>query len=425
MIMNKLYSDADIIVRRAIEANMPQAAVRNALEGRVFTKNLYLVAIGKAAWNMANAACTALGSQIKKGIVITKYEHCLGEIPNMEIIEAGHPLSDDNTILGTQKAIELAKSLTAEDELLFLISGGGSALFEAPLPGISLEDIVDINSQLLACGADIVEINMIRKRLSGVKAGRFAGLAKPASVFTVVLSDVLGDRLDSIASGPAFPDMSTTEDAQAVIDKYGLKLTAAMKTQLKQETPKKVDNVESVITGSVRTLCNDTAKIAAELGYTPHILCSGMNCEAREAGRLMASVARQVGDGGSCGEGDGGYSFKRPCAIILGGETVVHLKGKGKGGRNQELALAAAEGIAGMRDTLLFSFGSDGTDGPTDAAGGMVDGNTMAQLKAKGLNVNKILDDNDAYHGLKAIDRLIMTGPTGTNVNDVAVILCK
>ena len=415
--MDRLYSDADILVKRAIEANMPQAAVENALKGRSFTKNLYMVAIGKAAWNMAKAAHDALGSQIKKGIVITKYDHCLGDIPNTEIIEAGHPLSDSNTIAGTQKAIDLARSLGEQDELLFLISGGGSALFEAPLEGVSLDDIVAINSQLLACGADIVEINMIRKRLSGVKAGRFANLCKPAKVFTVVLSDVLGDRLDSIASGPAFPDMSTAEDAQNVIDKYGLKLTDTMKKHLSLETPKEIDNVESVITGSVRTLCNVSAEIAKELGYTPHILCSGMSCEAREAGRLMSSMARQIDEGS--------YSFKRPCAIILGGETVVHLKGKGKGGRNQELALAAAEGISGMSDTLILSFGSDGTDGPTDAAGGMVDGETIAQLEAKGLDVNRILDDNDAYNGLKAVDRLIMTGPTGTNVNDAAIILCR
>jgi len=415
--MEQLYRDADTLIKRSIEANLPQAAVQNALAGRRFSKSLYLVAIGKAAWNMAKAAHDALGDRIKRGIVITKYAHSQGDIPGMEIIEAGHPLSDENTIAGTQKAIELARSLGEQDELLFLISGGGSALFEAPLPGVTLEDIVDINSQLLASGADIVEINMIRKRLSGVKAGRFAQLCMPASVFTVVLSDVLGDRLDSIASGPAVPDQSTAADAQTVINKYSLTMTDAMKNHLNQETPKQIDNVETVITGSVRTLCNSAADIAAGLGYTPHILCANMNCEAREAGRLAASIAQQIGDGA--------LSYQRPCAVILGGETVVHLRGKGKGGRNQELALAAAEGIAGMENTLILSFGSDGTDGPTDAAGGMVDGCTIDDFRKKGLNANKILDNNDAYHGLKAIERLIITGPTGTNVNDVAVILCR
>jgi len=417
MAMKKLYQDAQALISKSIEANMPGAAVQNALAGRTFEKNLYLVAIGKAAWSMAKAAHDQLGSQIQGGVVITKYDHALGEIPGLEIIEAAHPLSDENTLRGAEKAIALAQSLGAEDELLFLISGGGSALFERPLPGVSLEDIIDINSQMLSSGADIVEINMIRKRLSSVKAGRFAQMAAPAKVFTIVLSDVLGDRLDSIASGPAAPDMSTVADAQRVVEKYNLKLTPDMQRLLAEETPKSTDNVESVITGSISTLCQSAADIAREMGYTPYVLCSNMNCEARDAGRILASMAAQISNGASC--------FKGPCAVIMGGETVVHLKGKGKGGRNQELALAAAEGISGLEDLLIFSFGSDGTDGPTDAAGGIVDGKTMEQLAQKGLNFHKVLDDNDAYHALQAIDRLIITGPTGTNVNDISVILCK
>jgi len=415
--MEKLYQDAHALITKSIEANLPDAAVRNALKGRSFGKSLYLVAIGKAAWNMAKAAHDELGDQIKRGVVITKYDHGQGEIPNMEVIEAAHPLSDENTLRGTEKAIALAESLGADDELLFLISGGGSALFERPLSGVSLDDIVDVNSQLLSSGADIVEINMIRKRLSSVKAGRFAQIAAPAKVFTIVLSDVLGDRLDSIASGPAAPDMSTVADARRVVEKYNLKLTPVMEKLLGEETPKSTDNVETVITGSVTTLCQSAADIARDMGYTPHVLCSNMNCEARDAGRLVASMAAQIDNGSDC--------FHRPCAIILGGETVVHLKGKGKGGRNQELALAAAEGIVGMENLLVLSFGSDGTDGPTDAAGGIVDGETLAQLAAAGVDFHSSLDNNDAYHALKAIDHLITTGPTGTNVNDIAVILCK
>jgi len=417
MFMETLYKDAKIMIDRVIKANMPQQAVRNALKNHVFTGNIYLVAIGKAAWTMAHSAREELGNKILKGIVITKYEHSLGDIPGMEIIEAGHPLSDENTIVGTKKAVAMVQSLDASDELLFLISGGGSALFEDPLPGLTLADIVDVNQKLLACGADIVEINMIRKRLSSVKAGRFAQICAPAKVFTVVLSDVLGDRLDSIASGPAAPDMSTVEDVKAVVQKYNLDLSDTVKGYMGKETPKSLDNVETVITGSVRTLCISAAEIAAEMGYTPHILCSEMNCEAREAGRLISSMAKQINGGN--------YMFKRPCAVILGGETVVNLKGKGKGGRNQELALAAAEGIAGISKLIVFSVGSDGTDGPTDAAGGIVDGNTVQKLKDKGLKLRNILDNNDAYNGLAAVDSLIKTGPTGTNVNDVSVILCK
>jgi len=415
--MEKLYNDAKILIDRVIQANMPQAAVRNALKNHTFSGNIYLVAIGKAAWTMAHSAHEELGDKIKRGIVVTKYEHSMGDIPGMEIIEAGHPISDENTITGTKKAVEMAQGLGAEDELLFLISGGGSALFEEPLPGLTLADIVDVNQKLLACGADIVEMNMIRKRLSNVKAGRFAQICAPAKVFTVVLSDVLGDRLDSIASGPAAPDMSTVEDVMAVVKKYNLDLGDTVNGYLTKETPKALDNVKTVITGSVRILCTSAAEVAAELGYTPHLLCSEMNCEAREAGRIISAMAKQI-DGGA-------YMFKRPCAIILGGETVVNLKGKGKGGRNQEMVLAAAEGIAGLDNLLVLSVGSDGTDGPTDAAGGIVDGSTARKLKEKGLKLRDILDNNDAYNGLAALDLLVKTGPTGTNVNDVSVILCK
>jgi hydroxypyruvate reductase len=415
--MDRIYADADTIIKRSIEANLPGAAVRKALKERHFFGQISVTAIGKAAWTMAKAAHEELGNRIKTGIVITKYDHSQGAIPGMEIIEAGHPLSDENTIRGTEKALALAESLGAGDELLFLISGGGSALFEKPLPGLTLADIVEVNNQLLASGADIVEINMIRKRLSSVKGGRFAQVCAPATVFTVVLSDVLGDRLDSIASGPAAPDRSTAEEALSVARKYKLKLKDSVMEYLSKETPKALGNVETVITGSVRTLCTSAADIATELGYTPHILCSDMNGEAREAGRLMAAIARQI----TSGE----YALTRPCAIILGGETVVHLTGNGKGGRNQEIALAAAEGIAGIDNMVIFSVGSDGTDGPTDAAGGIVDGSTAGKLKARGLGLQEILDNNDAYNGLKAVDGLIMTGPTGTNVNDVTVLLAR
>ena len=415
--MRNIHKDARTLIDRAIEANMPRKAVRNALENHTFTGNIYLLAIGKAAWTMAHSAWEIMGSNISKGIVITKYGHSMGEIPHIEIIEAGHPLSDENTVAGTQKAVDLAQSLGENDELLFFVSGGGSALFELPLPGLGLDEIIDVNRKLLTSGADIVEVNMIRKRLSAVKGGRFAQICAPAKIFTVALSDVLGDRLDSIASGPAAPDMSTTEEALSVIKKYNLTVSGKAMEYLHQETPNILDNAKTVITGSVRALCESAADIAAELGYTPHILCTDMDCEAREAGRLAASLARQI-DGSV-------YSFKRPCAIIMGGETVVTVKGSGKGGRNQELALAAAEGIAGMDNTVVFSVGSDGTDGPTDAAGGIVDGGTFRRLTESGLSPRAALENNDAYNALAVVDGLIITGPTGTNVNDLTAILCR
>ena len=415
--LEKIHNDANIIIKETIKENLPHEAVENALKEYNLQGDIRLIAIGKAAWSMAKAASDLLGEQIIDGIVITKYDHSEGELPNIEIIEAGHPLSDDNTISGTAKAVEMAESLTAEDKLLFLISGGGSALFEKPLEGISLGDIVDITDQLLTVGADIVEINMIRKRLSAVKAGRFAKLCEPAKVYTIVLSDVLGDRLDSIASGPAAPDKTTVSEAMAVAEKYNLKLTDKMLEWLSVDTPKQVDNVETIITGSVRTLCDSAAKSAKKLGYNPYIISSTMDCQASEAGKLIASMALEAGKTE--------YSLKKPCAVILGGETVVKINGNGLGGRNQELALYGAVTLDGTDNAVLLSLGSDGTDGPTDAAGGIVDGTTVSRLYEKGIDVHEILDNNDSYNALKEVDGLIMTGPTGTNVNDVTVLLCK
>jgi len=396
---------------------MPEESVIKALKDHDFrSKSVYLIAIGKAAWTMAKAASDHLGEKIEKGVVITKYDHSMGNLPRLEIFEAGHPVPDENTVTATGKALELIADLGANDEVLFLISGGGSALFEAPQDGITLDELARLNNDLLASGADIVEINMIRKRLSKVKAGRFAELCKPASVFAIVLSDVLGDKLDTIASGPAAPDESTRDDAMAVVAKYNLKLTDVQEKYLSQETPKQLDNVKTVITGSVRALCESASKSAKKLGFKPYILTTMLNCEASEAGRFLASIAVDIVEGIN--------HFERPCAIIVGGETVVNLKGTGMGGRNQELALAAAAGISGLDQVLIFSLGSDGTDGPTDAAGGIVDGQTIAKLKVAGYDLDKILNNNDSYRGLGAIDDLIITGPTGTNVNDVSVVLC-
>ena len=413
----KIKASAQTMIKDILAENMPEESVIHALKDHDFgTKKVYLVAIGKAAWTMAKAASDYLGEKIEKGVVITKYEHSMGDLPNLEIFEAGHPTPDENTVVATQKALDLIADLTVDDEVLFLVSGGGSALFEAPQNGVTLDELASLNNDLLASGADIVEMNMIRKRFSKVKAGRFAQVCRPANVFAVVLSDVLGDRLDTIASGPAAPDKSTTEDAMAVVTKYNLQLTDVQKEYLTQETPKQLDNVKTVITGSVRSLCQSAATSAEKLGFKPYVLTNMLNCEASEAGRFLASIATCTVEGVN--------HFERPCAIIAGGETVVNLKGTGKGGRNQELALSAAVGISGLDNTLVFSLGSDGTDGPTDAAGGIVDGQTTAKLKELNYDVDKILADNDAYNGLVAIDGLIMTGPTGTNVNDVSVILC-
>ena len=404
-----LHSDAQAIIRRSIQAVLPDEAVRRALQGRTFTGKVVLVAAGKAAWQMAKAACEVV--QADRGVVVTKYDHVGGPIEGIACYEAGHPVPDENSFRATRAALAAVEGLTEADTVLFLLSGGGSALFEDPL--VSGGELQDITAQLLACGADIVEMNTIRKRLSAVKGGRFAQRCAPAKVFSIVLSDILGDPLDMIASGPACADTSTCAEARRIVEKYNLRLSEQAQSLLQQETPKALYNVETMITGSVRELCTAAAACCKELGYEPIMLTDRLCCEAREAGSFLASIARTHAGSG------------RSLAFLAGGETVVHLTGKGLGGRNQELALAAAEGIAGLENVLVFSLGSDGTDGPTDAAGGITDGTTKAALQEKGLAIHEVLAENDAYHALKAVNGLIFTGATGTNVNDISAVLIK
>jgi len=410
--MNKLLrTHADTIITSAINAVKPDEAVARALAGVSFSGRVLLVAAGKAAWQMAKAANDCLGDRIDAGVVVTKYHHVMGQIAHFDCREAGHPVPDGNSFSGTQAALDLVSNLTENDTVLFLLSGGGSALFEKPLvDGAVLQDVT---GQLLACGADIIEINTIRKRLSAVKGGRFAQICAPAHVFSIVLSDILGDPLDMIASGPAYPDSSTCAQAVAIAEKYNLRLTDEVRDLLTKETPKELDNVTTLITGSVRELCTAAAKACRELGYEPILLTDQLCCQAKEAGSFLASVLKTH-------EGDG-----KNLAFLAGGETVVQLTGTGKGGRNQELALSAAAGIEGHASMAVFSVGSDGTDGPTDAAGGYSDGDTAAELRANGLEVYQVLKNNDAYNALKPIGGLIFTGPTGTNVNDVAVALLR
>lgn len=412
MVLVSLKNDANKIIDSAITAALPDTAVKKALQGLDFSGGrLLLVAIGKAAWSMAKAAADILGELIEDGVVITKYDHSKGELPKIRIYEAGHPIPDENSFAATEQAIQLVSNLTPEDKVLFLISGGGSALFEKPL--IPKDLLEHLTRQLLASGADIVEMNTIRKRLSAVKGGKFAKLCEPAQVYSVVLSDIIGDPLDMIASGPAYPDSSTNEQALEIIRKYNITVSEEVRALLNIETPDTIANVKTMITGSVTQLCAAAEKTCLELGYKPVVLTASLNCEAREAGSFLASIAQYHNNS------------DKSLAFIAGGETIVHLKGSGKGGRNQELALAAADGISELNNIVVFSIGSDGTDGPTDAAGGYVDTNTKKALAEKGIAIFDVLENNDAYHGLKKCDGLIITGPTGTNVNDLSVLLIK
>ena len=406
-----LRKDAETIIADSIREVQPDSAVIRALKETTLNGKIKLVAAGKAAWQMAKAASNYLGERLEQGIVITKYGHVRGELPRIRCCEAGHPVPDEGSFDATRKALALTENLTKDDTVLFLLSGGGSALFELPL--IPAEELQDATRQLLACGADIVEINTLRKRLSAVKGGRFAQHCAPAKVFSIILSDILGDPPDMIASGPTCPDSSTCADAMEIVRRYDLSLREETKQLLMVETPKALANARWMITGSVRELCAAAARSCRKLGYEPFFLTDRLCCQAREAGSVMASILRtHAGDG-------------KKLAFLAGGETVVRLTGSGKGGRNQELALAAAEGISGLSNAALFSVGSDGTDGPTDAAGGFVDGATRQRLLEEGIHIDQVLLNNDAYHALQRTDGLIFTGPTGTNVNDVTVGLVE
>ena len=406
-----LRKDAETIIADSIREVQPDSAVIRALKETTLNGKIKLVAAGKAAWQMAKAASNYLGERLEQGIVITKYGHVRGELPRIRCCEAGHPVPDEGSFDAARKALALTENLTKDDTVLFLLSGGGSALFELPL--IPAEALQDVTRQLLACGADIVEINTLRKRLSAVKGGRFAQHCAPAKVFSIILSDILGDPPDMIASGPTCPDSSTCADAMEIVRRYDFSLREETKQLLMVETPKALANAQWMITGSVRELCDAAARSCRKLGYEPVFLTDRLCCQAREAGSVMASILRtHAGDG-------------KKLAFLAGGETVVRLTGSGKGGRNQELALAAAEGISGLSNAALFSVGSDGTDGPTDAAGGFVDGATRQRLLEKGIHIDQVLLNNDAYHALQCTDGLIFTGPTGTNVNDVTVGLVE
>jgi len=408
----QLRRDAEQIIRNAIQAAMPEAAVREALAGLAPPAGrLVLLSVGKAGYSMAAAASELLGPRLAEGLVITKHGHSRGDLPGIDIIEAGHPEPDENSFAAGERAAALAQGLGPDDLLLVLLSGGASALMESPL--VTREEFQDINRQLLRSGADIVAMNTVRKRLSRVKGGRLAQLCAPAQVFCVVLSDIVGDPLDMIGSGPVYPDSSTSVQAIQIAARYGLQLSQEARAALALETPKELSNVTIRVTGSVSTLCRSAAETCRTLGYAPTVLSEAVQDEARAFGAQLARLAREHQDS------------PRSLAFIAGGETVVRVTGTGLGGRNQEVALAAAIGIAGCRNTCVFSVGSDGTDGPTDAAGGYVDGDTIRRLAELNLNAASALSNNDAYHALSPINGLIMTGPTGTNVNDLMVLLIR
>lgn len=401
-----MKTDALKIIDAALKASSPYKNVTDALRKRVYSDNITLIAAGKAACTMAEAAYDVLGNKIKKGYIITKYFHSIPMPDVFDVFEAGHPLPDENSVKHTKTIIDAVKKLTEEDKIIFLLSGGASALFESPV--IPLDSLIEITDRLLRCGADITEINIIRKKLSAVKGGKFAKMC-PCGIDCFILSDVLGDKIEMIASGPCCDDNSTVLDAENIIKKYNLDI------DLPCDTGKtKVTNAENHIIGSLAMLCDGAKKCAEELGYKTHIITTSLTGEASATGRKIARDAIEFAS-----------QPHKKTVFIYGGETTVTIKGNGKGGRNQEIALSAAIELKNNNDILIFSLGSDGTDGPTDAAGGMADGVSYEKMRSSGISPEEYLEDNNSYNALKEIGELIVTGPTGTNVNDITVVIIQ
>ena len=401
-----MKTDALKIIDAALKASSPRKNMADALSQRDYADNITLIAAGKAACTMADAAYDVLGDKIRKGYVITKYFHSFPLPDVFEVFEAGHPLPDENSVKHTKTVIDAVKNLTEKDKVIFLLSGGASALFECPV--IPLESLIEITEKLLGCGADITEINLIRKKLSAVKGGKFAKMC-PCDIDCFILSDVLGDRIEMIASGPCCDDKSTSADAENIIRKYNLDI--ALPDNMGNT---EVTNAKNHIIGSLSMLCDGAKKCAESLGYKTHIVTTSMTGEAYEKGREIARNAIEFAK-----------TPHEKTVFIYGGETTVTIKGKGKGGRNQEIALSAAIELKNTEDILIFSLGSDGTDGPTDAAGGMADGMTYEKMMSAGISPEEYLQDNNSYNALKTIGDIIITGPTGTNVNDITVVIIQ
>jgi hydroxypyruvate reductase len=419
------------IFRAAVAAADPRRTVRETLRpaGLPGFRRIFVVGAGKASAAMAQAAEQALGRRITGGWINTKDGHG-APLARITVHEASHPVPDARGVEGARRIAEIAAQAGEGDLLLCLISGGGSALLPLPMPPVTLEDKQETTRLLLACGATIHEINAVRKHLSAIKGGRLARLAWPAHVLSLLLSDVIGDPLDVIASGPTAPDMSTFASAWAVVEKYGLagKIPAAARELLQQglagkveETPKPDDpcfrRVTNRIVGSNRLAVDAAARKARELGYRPLVLSTTIEGETRDIAAMHAAIAREIVAAGR--------PARPPVCVISGGETTVTLRGGGLGGRNQEFALAAAIALEGVPGVLVFSAGTDGTDGPTPAAGAMADGATVSRAAALGLDARRMLAANDSYHFFEPLGDLVVTGPTGTNVMDVRLMLVR
>ena len=426
-----LSKDAARIFGAALKAADPARAVERAfpLNRRALARfdSIYVLGAGKAGAAMAKPIEKLLGTRlITAGLINVKYGHTSPRLRRIELNEAGHPIPDANGERGARRMADIAERAGADDLVICLISGGASALLPLPAPPVTLEQTRKLTKLLLHSGANIHEMNTVRKHISLVKGGQLARLAYPATVVTLILSDVIGDDLDVIGSGPTVPDRSTFADARAVLEKYNIwdRVPAAIRERLAgnaAETPKPGDRVfakvSNIIAGSNRMAVYAAAREAKALGYHTLVLSTFIEGETRDVARVHTAIAKEIRASGR--------PLKPPACVISGGETTVTIHGEGLGGRNQEFALAAAMDIAGMKDVLIFSAGTDGTDGPTDAAGAFADGRTIERAKASGLDAAAFLTDNDSYHFFEALAGLVKTGPTGTNVADVRIVLLR
>jgi glycerate 2-kinase len=438
--ITQLRQDARAIFNAALRAVEPFELVKNQMRnqtnvleiaGRGYDlskyRNIYVVGAGKASARMASAIEEILGESPRSGIVIVNYGHSV-PLSQIRVVEAGHPVPDEAGVSATKEIAALLSQAGADDLILCLISGGGSALLSYPAGNLSLQDKQAVTRLLLGCGAKIQEINTIRKHISEIKGGRLAQLAYPATMVSLILSDVVGDPIESIASGPTAPDGTTFLDCWRIIERYGLveRIPATVRDILERgmkgnfaETPKPGDRiferVQNVIIGNNRTALLAAKRQAEGLGYNTLILSSFVEGEAREAALFHAAVAKEILSTDN--------PARRPACVISGGETTVTIRGDGLGGRNQEFALAAALEMQGVEGVVVLSAGTDGTDGPTDAAGAIVDGATTQRGRSQGLDASAHLAKNDSYHFFRVSDDLLVTGPTFTNVMDLRLIL--
>ena len=436
-----MKNDIQSILTSALQAVDPRVFIPNVLQreqnrliidGKTFElkqfKHIYLAAVGKAGLSMAAAADSVLREAVTEGIILTKHiDNAYQLSEKYSIFKGGHPVPDDGSVQGANAILSMLEKTQADDLVIFLISGGGSALLTCPRPGVSLKDMQDFSAQILACGADISEFNTMRKHLDLVKGGGLALQAAPALCVSIILSDVVGSNLSTIASGPTVPDLSTFNDAIHILDKYKLrdivpssilKVLLDGQTGLIPETLKPDDpcckKIINCLTADNRIAAIAAAEKGRQLGFNSVILSTMLTGEASAVGAMLPAFFSEIDQPDSW--------IKRPALMIFGGETTVHIKGKGLGGRNQELALAAVRPMSAMKNSALVTLATDGEDGPTDAAGAFVSDATLGKGLALGLKPEDFLEHNDAYHYFEALDDLLKIGPSGTNVNDLTFL---